>query len=102
DVSVVRKSRRAQVGADPAYMPIPADLAVEVLSPNDRVRDIEDKLKDYLSAGFALVWIVNPYGRYVQIYRPGAGVQIIDEHGEITAEPALSQFRCRVAEFFNI
>lgn len=62
-------------------MPIPADLAVEVLSPNDRVRDIEDKLKDYLSAGFALVWIVNPYGRYVQIYRRGTGVQIIDEHG---------------------
>ncbi len=52
DVSLVRASRRNEIGENPGYMPIPADLAVEVLSPNDRIKNIDEKVEEYLDAGF--------------------------------------------------
>jgi Uma2 family endonuclease len=83
-------------------MPIPADLAVEVLSPNDRFKDVADKVKEYLKAGFGLVWVVNPYWRHVHVYRPDGSVQLVNEHEEISGESALPSFRCKVAEFFDV
>ena len=102
DVSVVRSSRLSEIGKDPGYMPMPADLAVEVLSPNDLIRNIDVKVKQYLAAGFGLVWVVNPYWRHVHVYRPDGSVQLLSERDEITGETALPTFRCKVAEFFEV
>lgn len=102
DVSLVRASRKAEIGDNPGYMPIPADLAVEVLSPNDRVKDVDEKIEDYLKAGFGLVWVVNPHWRHVHVYRPDGSVQLLNEREEISGEGALPSFRCRVGEFFDV
>lgn len=59
DVSLVRTSRLAHLD-NPGTMPIPTDLVVEVLSPNDLQYDVDRKIELYLAAGFKLVWIVNP------------------------------------------
>ncbi|MDB5355196.1 MAG: hypothetical protein JWN24_1649 [Phycisphaerales bacterium] len=102
DVSLVRSSRKKEIGRDPGYMPIPADLAVEVLSPNDRIMEIDEKVEQYLKAGFGMVWVVNPHPRHVHIYRPDGSVQLLNERDEITGEAALPGFRCKVAEFFDV
>jgi Uma2 family endonuclease len=36
-------------------MPIPADLVVEVHSPNDVIKNVDEKIDDYLKAGFGIV-----------------------------------------------
>ncbi|HET6249732.1 MAG TPA: Uma2 family endonuclease [Tepidisphaeraceae bacterium] len=102
DVSLVRTERESKIEGDPGYMPIPADLAVEVLSPNDRINAIDEKVDEYLEAGFGLVWVVNPHRRHVQIYRPDGSVQLLSEHEEITGEKALPSFKCKVAAFFDV
>jgi Uma2 family endonuclease len=38
----------------------PPFLVVEVLSPDDRAGDMEDKIADYLSSGVKYIWVVNP------------------------------------------
>ncbi len=38
----------------------PPHLVVEVLSPDDRATDIQEKIDDYLAFGIPYVWIVNP------------------------------------------
>jgi Uma2 family endonuclease len=38
----------------------PPFLVIEVLSPDDRADDIQEKVDDYLSFGVEYVWIVNP------------------------------------------
>lgn len=38
----------------------PPFLAVEVLSPDDRASDLEEKIADYLGCGVRYVWVVNP------------------------------------------
>jgi len=100
DVTVVRKERAA--GFDPklGMMPIPPDLAVEVLSPGDLAYDVAAKVQEYFENGFTLIWVVQPNTRTVTIYRRDGSIALLHESDEITGESALPTFRCRVAEFF--
>ena len=102
DGSVVRRDRTAGIRNSRGYMPIPADLVVEVVSPTDLYYDVIDKVNDYLGNGFPLVWVVAPNARTVTVHRAGQGNPVtLRESDEITAEPALAAFRCKVAEFFD-
>ena len=38
----------------------PPVIAVEVLSPDDRAGDLEEKIADYLASGIPYVWVINP------------------------------------------
>ena len=100
DVSLVRSARLAGTDPQTGLMPFPPDLAVEVLSPNDLAYDVFAKVKEYLSNGFPLVWVVYPNTRAVTIHRGDGSVAMLHEHDEITGEAALPSFRCKVAEFF--
>lgn len=100
DVSIVRSERIAILGPDPGLLAIPADLAVEVYSPTDKVYDVEDKVEEYLGAGFSIIWGVQPGTRTVTIYRADGSVARLHENDEITGESALPTFKCKVTEFF--
>ena len=48
-------------GSDPEALPLPApDLVFEILSPHDRRRDLELKVRQYLAAGVQAVWLLDP------------------------------------------
>ena len=46
----------------------PPFLVIEVLSPDDRAEDVQDKVDDYLSFGIPYVWVVNPRTRRGYVY----------------------------------
>ena len=100
DVSVIRSARIAGMDPQTGFMPVPPDLAVEVLSPNDLAYDVFAKVEEYLQNGFPLVWVVHPNTKAVTIHRGDGSVAMLHEHDEITGEAALPSFRCKVAEFF--
>lgn len=101
DVSAIRNERMQTLNdPDPRLMPIPPDLAVEVLSPTDYAYDVDEKLEDYLSNGFKLIWVVNPLTRTVTIHRGDGSIGRLHENDEITGESALPGFACKVAQFF--
>jgi Uma2 family endonuclease len=76
-------------------------LAVEILSPNDTIEDIHEKIGEYLRRGVALVWIVDPYDRTVKVYRAGAEPEHFNVRQELTAEPHLPGFKVSVAWLFD-
>jgi len=55
DVVIVR-------GAKPSgrIITTPPEVAVEVLSPEDRAAAMQEKIDDYLGFGVASVWVINP------------------------------------------
>ena len=101
DGSLVRADRLANVNPQDGFMPIPADLVVEVLSPNDLAYDVQEKVEDYLAHGFPLIWVVHPNTRSVMIYRATGAPSLLHHEDEITGEAALPTFRCKVAAFFE-
>ena len=46
------------------------DLAVEVVSPDDRDSEVDQKLREYLDGGTPRVWLVRPDSRTVAVHTP--------------------------------
>jgi Uma2 family endonuclease len=79
----------------------PPILAVEILSPSDKLEEITEKVDEYLRAGVALVWVVDPHFHTVTVYRPDAAPQMFNVSEELTGEPHLPGFRVAVADIFK-
>jgi len=48
----------------------PPVVAVEVLSPDNRAGDLEEKINDYLAFGIPYVWVINPETHRAYIHTP--------------------------------
>ena len=49
----------------------PPLVAVEILSPDDRMTEVLDKLQDYREWGVAHVWLVNPHSKRLYVFAAG-------------------------------
>ncbi len=101
DMTVVRLDRlKPIVHHDLDFMPIVPDLAVEVIAPDETIYEIDNRVQEYLDAGFPLVWIANPNTRTITIYPRGSRPMFRTADDEITADAVLPGFRCKVGDFF--
>jgi Uma2 family endonuclease len=86
----------------PKYGENPPLLAVEILSPSDRMGQVMRKVKDYLRNGVRMVWVLDPETRNLTVHRPGRETAVIEESEELTGEDVLPDFRCRVTDIFRL
>lgn len=114
---LIRRNPDTFVGADLAYISaemaeqtaeavtfidvIPV-LVVEIVSPSDTAESIAEKVREYLEAGVALVWEVNPFYETVLVHRPDARPELFNTLQELKAEPHLPGFQTRVSEIFMV
>jgi len=56
----------------------PPHLVIEVLSPDDRAADVQEKIDDYLAFGIAYVWVVNPRTRRGYVHTVEAAREVKD------------------------
>jgi Uma2 family endonuclease len=87
---------------NPRYSDQPPTLAVEVQSPDDKWGKVTRRLASFLARGIAVVWLVDPEGRSVTVYRMNQLPQVYEGDDELPGDPELPGFRCRVAEFFAL
>jgi Uma2 family endonuclease len=98
DVAVVWKAR-APSPLPAKFFSGPPDLAVEVLSPDERPAEVAAKVADYLRAGAQGVWIVDPEARSVTVHtRAGATTFARDE--VLRAAPPLPDFELALHDLF--
>jgi Uma2 family endonuclease len=83
------------------YFQIPPDIAVEVLSPDDRRKDVRAKIKEYLFYSVPLVWLVDPETRTVTVYRGTMRGIELDEGDTLDGGDVLPGFSCKVADLFT-
>ncbi len=100
DVSFVRAGRLRTPQPQRGIFDFPPDLAVEVVSPEDRYTEVREKLTDYFAAGTALAWVVDPRRRVVEVHEPGREVRVVTEGETLDGAPVLPDFRLPVAEIF--
>ena len=101
DVSFIRKGRLPNETLTRGHSQIPPDFAIEVVSPNDRVYELQSKVADYLAAGVSLVWVVNPADRSVTVYSQESDQPVVVREGsELTGGDVLPEFRCSVSSLF--
>lgn len=100
DVAFVTADRLPAPDATGFYRGAP-DLAIEVLSPDDRPGDIRSKVRDYLAAGTPMVVIVDPAARSVAVHRPRVTPRVHRETDTLELDPILSGFSVSVSSLFE-
>jgi Uma2 family endonuclease len=100
DIAFISKPRVEQVGDTAGYWPGAPDLAVEVLSPDDRVSEVEEKVSEWLSAGSQQVWVVSPKLRTVTIYTSLTDIVMLTEKDTLKGGGVVPGFEISIAEIF--
>ena len=81
--------------------PIPPDLAIEVVSPSDKVYDVQEKALEYLDAGTQMVWVIEPIAKTITVYRSPSDIKMLTINDTLTGEDVVEGFQCAVAEVFE-
>jgi Uma2 family endonuclease len=74
------------------------DLAIEVLSPDDRPGELLEKVADYLNAGTPLVWVVDPDRRQARVHRADGTISTVGESEMLDGEEVIPGFTCLLAD----
>jgi len=76
------------------------DVAIEVLSPSDTSSVMQQKTLEYLEAGAARVWIVDPEANTVTVYRPDGSAALLRAPQRLDGEDVLPGFSLPLGELF--
>jgi len=101
DASFVAKNRLPDGPLPKAYFPGQPDLAVEVISPNDRASEVQTKVREWLNHGTKLVWIVEPASRTVNVYRADGSAALLDISAVLDGEEVLPGFTMALESLFR-
>ena len=79
------------------------DLAVEVISPGNSLREIAQKVAEYLNAGGKAVWVIDPIGRTLTVHTltvhtPDAPPQVLTDGDMVDGGGYLPGFLRPVAD----
>jgi Uma2 family endonuclease len=74
------------------FLPICLDFVVELVSESDDLKEIEEKMQEYLDNGLGLGWLMIPKTRQVQIYRPQQTLEILESPLSLSGESVLVDF----------
>ena len=69
DVTFIRNEKVPKGEKQNEFLESVPDLAVEVLSPSDRPKFVQEKIREFLENGVPLVWLVDPKQKTVTEYR---------------------------------
>ncbi|MCS7308779.1 MAG: Uma2 family endonuclease [Armatimonadetes bacterium] len=88
-------SKQNQHRLKPTYLDGPADLVVEIVSPDSEKRDREEKFAEYERGGVREYWLIDPQKREAEFYALG-------EEGKylLRAKGGSGEFRSVVLEGF--
>ncbi len=100
DIAFIHKDHLPPEDPEEAFWPGAPDLAVEVLSPGDRLSEVDEKVRAWLDAGAMAVWVVNPTGQNVTVYRSTTDIKVLTENDQLEGQDVVPGFACRVGEIF--
>lgn len=76
------------------------DLAIEVISPNNRYQEIDEKIWDYFVHGVRQVWIVVPTSRRITVYFSESEARIWRVGETLDVGEILPGFQLPLADIF--
>ena len=85
---------------DRQYAADPPLLAVEVMSPTDRINRVNIRIAQLLSRGVRMVWVIDPEARDVSVYTSGHDPLLLTGDDTLTAEELLPGVSIPVRDLF--
>ncbi|ABA21748.1 Protein of unknown function DUF820 [Trichormus variabilis ATCC 29413] len=94
DVSWVEKSRWEALTKEQRekFIPLCPDFVIEIMSPSDSLKKVQDKMYEYMLNGCRLGWLINRKKQEVEIYHPEREVEILTLPQTLSGEDVLPGF----------
>ena len=94
DASWIRLTKWNSLSAEQKtkFAPICPDFVVELRSPSDSLRVLQEKMQEYIDNGASLGWLIDRTTRQVFIYTPDSEVRCLDNPENISGDPLLASF----------
>lgn len=94
DVSWVKKTRLAALTPEQKqrFLPLCPDFVIELRSPSDSLKTLQEKMQEYINNGASLGWLIDPEVRHVYIFRPDQAISDLDNPELLSANDVLKGF----------
>jgi Uma2 family endonuclease len=74
------------------FAPICPDFVMELISPSDNLKAVQEEMREYQENGVRLGWLINRKDRQVEIYRLDGSVEILQSPTSLSGEDVLPGF----------
>ena len=101
DISFTRTERLKPLVREGASTQMP-DLAIEVRSPGNTRKSLQEKAVYFIQNGVLLVWVVYPQEKLVEVYRPGQPMQPLGIDDTLDGESVVPGFKLPLRELFQV
>lgn len=102
DISFVRGERlRGFSRREGKFFQGAPDLAVEVLSPSNTRREVDERLRDYFSSGAKLAWVIDPERELVEVCHSLTQRRLLGPGAMLDGEQILPGFQYPITDLFK-
>lgn len=94
DAAWVKRTRLATLTNEQKakFLPLCPDFVIELRSPSDNLKTLQDKVQEYIDNGAQLGWLIDPVDRRVYVYRSGIMAECLENPATIIGDPELPGF----------
>lgn len=100
DVSFISKERLPESEIPDGYLTTVPELVVEVISPNDSKKEVEEKVQTWLDFGVSVVILINPKKRVVTVYRSFTSFITLQENDMLVLDDTVTGFSYPISKLF--
>ncbi|MFO5494074.1 MAG: Uma2 family endonuclease [Cuspidothrix sp.] len=102
DVAWIKKERWDSLNPEQQnkFAPIAPDFIIELRSPSDNLKPLQEKMEEYIENGVKLAWLIDIKQRKVYIYRPSQLVEELDNPQRLSGEDILPGFVLHLIEIW--
>lgn len=83
------------------FLTLAPDLIAEVISPNDRWRVVQTKVREYFAIGTGEVWLVDPEIKTIWRYQSPSEVEVYEADTVLVGKNILEGFTLTLSELFS-
>ncbi len=104
DVSWVKNTKLAQLTPEQRqrFLPLCPDVVIELRSPSDSLKTLQDKMLEYRDNGAELGWLIDPEQKWVYEYRVGNDIRIFENPQVLVAEVLLQGFELDLSKVWGV
>lgn len=74
------------------FLSLCPDFVIELRSPSDRLKVIQNKMKEYIENGTRLGWLIDRQTQTVEIYRQSQAVEVLNSPKTLSGQDVLFGF----------
>ena len=104
DVSWVKRTRLLTLTEiqKQRFLPLCPDFVIELRSPSDSMKNLQDKMQEYSENGASLGWLIDPEAQQVLVFQPKTAILCLDKPQFLLADNLLTGFSLDMQKLWDV